>query len=57
MLSGAALDLLEEAARLRPDRVLRKPIDLPSLLEWLRQESHAATSDPPATAGPPEPPA
>ena len=37
VLTGAGTDLVEQVRRMGPDRLMRKPIDLPSLLAWLRE--------------------
>ena len=36
VLSAASDDLIARAALLKPDALFRKPVDLPVLLEWLK---------------------
>jgi DNA-binding response OmpR family regulator len=46
ILSGAGEELMLRAARLRPDAVFRKPIDLGRLLEWLKNPVASAPRPP-----------
>jgi DNA-binding response OmpR family regulator len=45
VLTGAEFDVLDQAIQMGADQVMRKPIDLYSLLAWLRHGSGAATSE------------